>query len=312
MEITTLAFLNHEVFIFEILNERMAGSPPLTLPERVILSLYYGQLFGLNRTWAIDHKNQFFPQENLSEWAECFGVFLTHNRPNILIYEVVRFDFEFALNKLPELSTDKERRRDIVDAIGEHLFTYYLWETFPLTGEGGLLNRFYDGTSADKVRWANLFNHIGHTLRNTAKQLDQKLKIRVAAFFNWRLEQKDPEELSKFTFWMQAECLDAKWRLESLSKVLDISKSKSRDIFFYLEAFQALLEDYLDLTVECFAKLTDHISSDEYFHISKKEALPVLRAGLSNENDEVRANAERARENLLRAGRFEFMEIDEA
>jgi hypothetical protein len=45
-------------------------------------------------------------------------------------------------------------------------------------------------------------------------------------------------------------------------------------------------------------------------YISAEEAKPILKAGLSAEAAQVRENAERARENLLRVGRFDFLETD--
>jgi hypothetical protein len=41
-----------------------------------------------------------------------------------------------------------------------------------------------------------------------------------------------------------------------------------------------------------------------------EEVMSILVAGLSSEDAEIRTNAERARENLLRRGRFEFLNLD--
>ena len=46
-------------------------------------------------------------------------------------------------------------------------------------------------------------------------------------------------------------------------------------------------------------------------HIQKEKAKPILAAGLRNEDENVRENAERARDNLLEIGRFEFLDIDQ-
>ena len=45
-------------------------------------------------------------------------------------------------------------------------------------------------------------------------------------------------------------------------------------------------------------------------YISADEAKPILKAGLNAENPQVRENAERARENLLRLGRFDFLDME--
>jgi len=45
-------------------------------------------------------------------------------------------------------------------------------------------------------------------------------------------------------------------------------------------------------------------------YISADEAKPILKAGLTAEDPQVRENAERARENLLRLGRFDYLDIE--
>lgn len=45
-------------------------------------------------------------------------------------------------------------------------------------------------------------------------------------------------------------------------------------------------------------------------YISADEAKPILKAGLTAEDPQVRENAERARENLLRLGRFDYLDVE--
>lgn len=44
--------------------------------------------------------------------------------------------------------------------------------------------------------------------------------------------------------------------------------------------------------------------------ISAEQAKEILKAGLTAEDPQIRENAERARENLLRLGRFGFLQIE--
>ena len=70
-----------------------------------------------------------------------------------------------------------------------------------------------------------------------------------------------------------------------------------------------MLEDHTALVVECFAKLTDSVVENKNtIYIQTNKAKPILRAGVNSEDDTTRANAERARENLLRCGRFDFLD----
>jgi hypothetical protein len=76
-----------------------------------------------------------------------------------------------------------------------------------------------------------------------------------------------------------------------------------------VRALDKLLSEHLTLAVECFAKITDHISQGVHMHLPTDEASHILKAGLNADDPQVRKNAERARENLLQVGRFDFLEI---
>jgi hypothetical protein len=70
-----------------------------------------------------------------------------------------------------------------------------------------------------------------------------------------------------------------------------------------------LLPEHSALVVECLAKITDVLDQDSQIYLSAKDAIPILEVGFSAEDPIVRANAERARENFLRLGRFEYLEV---
>ena len=294
--------------VFTILDKRLDSECKytLTLPEYALLGLNYGNICDLNRKWAVQHKSDLFPQEKLPAWTEAFEIFLRYNRPYTQVFDIVRDDIEFALENIGKLKTGS------IDTLGEHLFTYYLWEVYPLTGDSSLLEEFYEKTKEDKDRWSHLFNHIGISLKNSGKQLEAGLKQRTIDFFDWRFEKKEPSELKEFTFWLGAECLDTDWRLTSLSKILDISELKDIKIYMRINVLREMVEDHTALVVECFAKLTDFaVKNDESLYIRTDEAKPILRAGLKSDRDTVRANAKQAHETLLQCGYFDLLDVEE-
>ena len=137
--------------------------------------------------------------------------------------------------------------------------------------------KFYEKTKEDKDRWSHLFNHVGLSLKNSGNQLEASLKQRTIDFFEWRFEKKEPSELKEFTFWMGAECLDAEWRLTSLSKILDISELKDIKIYMQIDVLREMIEDHTTLVIECFAKLTDFaVKNDKSLYIRINEAKPIL------------------------------------
>lgn len=298
--------------VTDILAKRLAEDAeiPLTRPERALLGMHFGNLCTLNWDWATQQSEIFFPQTNKAVWRDAFGSYIRFNRPDKLTYEILRREFEYAIENLNILEKEKGEGKELIDRLGQHLFTYSLWGVYPLTGNESLLERFYDKTKEDRKRWGQLFDHVGRSLRNSGKQLDKTLTDRIIAFFNWRFEAAEPLELQEFTFWLEAECFSSDWRLQAYSKILELVRVKDVGLSLQVRALNKLLSTHLTLVVECFAKITDAMDQDTQIYISADEAKPILKEGLIAEDSQVRENAERARENLLRLGRFDYLDIE--
>ena len=318
-----------------VLEKRFAPQAkyPLTLPEYAILGRDYRLIFSLNKAWAAEHKSDFFPQAAKPAWLAAFSSFMGYNRPFEHIFEIFQDDFNFALQYLTDFKkqdgSDKKQtdifgrplkenspKEKLTEGLGRHLFTYYLWGMYPLresvenNEQCSLLERYYQATDNNRDHWANLFNYIGRILRSTSEQLDKDLSDRIITFFDWRFGVEEPTELQRFTFWLQAKCLDAAWRLEAYSKILEVCELDDVSIAIQVEALCELLPDHTAKVLECFAKLTDR-SGDNNIYIQTEEAKTILKAGLESSNENVRQNAERARENLLREGRFDLLDLDD-
>lgn len=298
--------------LFNILEIRMVKGAeiPLTRPEHALLGMHFGNLCILNQEWATQQRELFFPQANEAVWRDAFGSYIRFNRPAILAFEVLRGEFEYALENLNVLATEKDDGKELVDRLGQHCFAYYLWGVYPLAGEESLLERFYEKTKDACKRWGQLFDHVGRSLRNSGKQLDRLLVDRIVSFFDWRFEVAVLLELQEFTFWLEAECLDSAWRLQSYSKILDLGRGGGLGLARRVAALNRLLPNHLALVIECFAKITGGIDQGSHMYISADEANPILKAGLASEHPQIVEQAERARENLLRLGRFEYLDIE--
>ena len=303
--------------VTSILEERFKDDAeyPLTIPERAVISMCYDSICSLNPSWAAKYKAIFFPQDDLPVWIETFGSYLHFNRPFKPTFEILRVDFAFALDHLVDLGRKKRSGRELVDTLGRHFFTYYLWEVYPLKGEGSLLEKFYEKTQNDPQRWANLSNHAGWFVENSDERLEQGMIDRIVAFFDWRLEQKKPEELQKIAFWLKTEYLDPDWRLEVYSKILDVIPPDNWSISIVLDMLNGMLESHTAKVVECFvktvewfAKTTDGIDQGDLGYINTDEAKAIMKEGLKREDESVRENAERAQEILLSAGYDDFLD----
>lgn len=297
--------------VWNILNRRVETTTNivLTKPEYALLGMNFGKLCALNRNWALENKNMLFPQNNKSVWRAAFGNFLKYTHPNKSMIDILQENFEFALDQLETLTQNDDSKDDFVDRLGEHLFVYFVWGVYPLTGENSLLARFYVKTDEEHLRWAHLFDYAGRAISDSGEHFEQIFINRVIDFFNWRFEQREPVELQKFTFWLQAECLDPRWRLDTYSKVLDLCQTKDVGLSIEIETLNTLLANHLNQVVKCFAKITDKIDQDSNFYILTDEAKLILTAGLSSQDPQIIDNAKRARENLLKIGRFDFLEV---
>ena len=318
-----------------VLEKRFAPETecPLTLPEYAILGRRYSWICSLNEAWAAEHKSDFFPQDTLPEWLAAFSSFVDYNPRSKSAFEILRDNFDFALQYLTDFKkqggSDKKQtdifgrplkqnspEEKLTEGLGRHLFTYYLWGMYPLresvenNERCSLLKRYYQATDNNRDHWANLFNYVGRILRSTSEQLDKNLKDRIIAFFDWRFEVKEPMELQRFTFWLEAKCLDAEWRLDAYSKILDVCELEGVSIAMQVETLCELLPDHTAKVLECFAKLTDE-SGDSNIYIRTEEAKTILKAGLESSDESVRQDAERSRENLLREGRFDLLDLND-
>ena len=299
--------------VFAILEKRLGVEceRPLTLPEFALLGLHFGRICGLSRKWATQHKKDFFPQEAFTRWKEAFGNFLKYNRPyrlDRLAFDIMQGDIEFALKNVGNFRIGSIGTTNLADTLGEHLFTYYLRDYFPLIGKESLLEQFYEQTQDDRDRWSELFDFVGRLVKSRGKHLRGDLKERIIKFFEWRLEKKEPCELKEFKYWLAAECLDPEWRLQSYSSTLDVGGSADIGLYIQVKALREMLDKNISLVVECFAKLVDRaVENDSTNYIASNEARPILRAGLASSDATVQQNAKEAREKLLQRGHLDLL-----
>jgi len=282
----------------------------LTRPERALLGMHFGNLCSLNQGWAIEQRSVLFPRDKIPVWRDAFCSYIRFNRPSKVIFEILQGEFEYALENLEVMTGASNNGRELADKLGQFFFINYLWKVYPLTGDGSLLECFYVKTNGERKRWAQLFSHVGRTLRNSGKHLEKELTDRIVDYVDWRLEAAEPLELQEFTCWLEAECLSSEWRLRSYSKTLDLVPGEDRKLFQGVKALNKLLPDHLEMVVECFAKITDAIRQSIKMYIPAEDAKSILRAGLKAEDLLVRKNASRALNNLLSRGFSEYHDLE--
>ena len=303
--------------VTNILEKRLALKTqlPLTLPEYAIIGSNYNRIFYLNETWATEHKSNFFPKDELPKWLAAFIRFVAYNSPFKPTFNILRGDFDFALQHLADRKKQDYSRNEWIDILGQHLFAYYLSGMYPLKGPGqendrySLLEKFYQATDHNREHWANLFYYVGDIPWRT-EQLDKGTKDKILAFFDWRIEVKEPIELQQFNLWLEAESLDAEWRLAACSRILDVCTAQGVSTPIPVDALCKMLPIHTAMVVNCFTKLTE-VCGDDNIYIYTEEAKTILKAGLASPEQDVHENAKRAHDNLLRAGRFDLLDLND-
>ena len=284
---------------------------PLTLTEYAILGVNFARIFSLNEEWSIKHKSDFFPQHALSSWLTAFGAFVRYSNPFEWAFKILRDDYNFALQYLDRFENRDNSEDKFIDNLGQHLFNFYLWNMYPLRGNDSMLESYYHSTDGNRAHWGNLFDYVGRTLDKSGKDLEESLKERIYRFFDWRIESREHKELQKITYWLKAEGLDAEWRLESYSKILNFCMADKIEITIQVDALCKMLPNHLPRVVECFAKLTKDIG-ERNIYIRTEKAKTIIQTGLASNDSGVRENAVKARENLLHIGRFDLMELGDS
>lgn len=278
----------------------------LTLPEYAILGRSFYYIFSLDTAWATKYKSDFFPQETPSAWLAAFESFINYSQPFKPLFEILQDDFNFALKNLINFKNHEISNRKPIDTLGQHLFTYYLWDMYPLRQMESLLEQFYKQTNSNREHWANLFNYVGRRLRENAEHLNQSLIEKIIVFFQWRFEQGEPTELQYFTSWLEAECLEAEWRLDTYSEILNVCENEIRGKPTRLGTLCDMLPDHTPKVIECFAKIATNT-----IYIRTEEVRVILKAGRESTDESVRSKTELIRENLLNSGRFVLPDLED-
>lgn len=292
----------------QLLEQRFAGVPPLTLPERALLAMNFPRIYLLDAAWAKAHVKDLFPRDDYSQWVAIFGAYLLNSRAFTDLYPLVEGEFNHALVDLKVFETDRhDRDAQMVDRMGDHLFMYYVQGLFPATGDKSHLKRFLEQVPAG-VR-GHLFHHVGGLLNNSAPPLPDKIWTRVQVYFKERLAKRDSLELTHFALWLKAKCLPVKWRLTSFLALLDQAPEKEISVFGEVETLAELRKEELGLAVECFMKMTGLIPAIPHFYIKEEDAKALIKDGLASADPIIVQNAKKARENLLANGQSGYMEL---
>ncbi len=96
----------------------------------------------------------------------------------------------------------------------------------------------------------------------------------------------------------------------ALSRILDVTKGVNRMASMLVEDLAKLALVEPDLAVECFAKLTQGLIGQPYFYLRPEQVKAILKIGLASKHEKTVDAATFALDNLLKAGRSEYRNLD--
>ncbi len=289
----------------EILDKRFAGSPALTLPERALLAVLIANIVHLDKAWGTANHARFFPRGKPEEWVAIVDAFLRYTTPHAFLLPFVEQELECALEVFSAADMALlGQHRSAMDSLGQHCFLYYAVIDSPTGATQKLLNRFIEVATPEQR--ATLFGNVGRVISN-ADNLAPAIRDRILAYFEVRLANRDSNELENFTLWLDAECLDAAWRLKAYSALLSKPDTKTFQFFSEVQALAKLAPTHLGLVIECFDKITELIPLTKHFYIRTEDGKAIIREALKSSNFAIRLAGERAQSNLLKNGFQDYL-----
>ncbi len=291
-----------------VFERRFAGRPVLVPAEYAQLGRLFPYFLYLDEAWAARSTGGIFAKPGSVSWQAAFGTFVVFSEPSRQILGCLNEHYDYALAHLDLWSEKVRNRRDFLLRLGQHIFLFYLWGNDDLKEPDGFMNRYYEATKPEV--WSSLLQHIGQSLKRT-KELSAELQQRCIDYFAARLAVANIEELGGVTFWLEADCLDLKWRLQSLNAVLELPGQPDRVSTLVIRSLTKYLSDAPELVVAAFAKLTAKTAADSRSYFETREVTTILKAGLASKDEPTQRLAREAQDNLLRAGQFEYLAIED-
>ena len=91
----------------------------LTTPEYAILGRNYVRVFSLDKAWATEHRSDFFPKDVRPDaWSVAFAHLLISTSPSRPTFEILRDDFQFALERISDFQGQELLGRESGDVLG--------------------------------------------------------------------------------------------------------------------------------------------------------------------------------------------------
>ena len=295
----------------EVLNYHLEPTNDPVLAIRAIYGEWLPWLHKLDPQWVVQSKSKIFPMD--TSYQELHDVawesYIIHCAPYINVFEILREEYNYAIDRIGTLSSERQYLANPDERLVEHIMTYYWRGKLNLDETGGLLTRLYI-KAPDSLREYAL-DFIGRNLYNTEEVIKPNILKRLKALWEQRFEAvhvTNPSELVTFGWWFVSAKFDDEWAIEQLKNVLKINGTIKPD-HLVIEHLATLTEKIPLFVVECLALLVESDKEGWRIHRSKKQAHTILKFAIQSTDKTIQQIAQNIIHSLGSRGYLEFRDL---
>ena len=197
--------------VAKLLESHLDPEQDVACAVRAVAGQHFPGIFALDNSWAADHADAFFPEEDSALREAGWGAYVIYSPA----YNNLLTPLHSHYLRAAELTaSDADRFRwmhgDPRTRLGEHLATFYLRGV--ISEQDELLSTYW--RNAPDVAKEGVIEFIGSWLRE-AQELSLAVLDRAQVFFDWASDRGDAG-LASFSWWVPVRDLPAGWRLGRL------------------------------------------------------------------------------------------------
>lgn len=302
-----------------------------TLTVRAVYGLYLPALIYLNRNWTKNNLQKIFPKnpQYRKLWRTAWEAYIRYSKFYDDVYQILRSEYETAINKLQSLEISVEAKR----RLSEHIVRAYLRELEDIENES-LVKQFFEKAEPGIRGHAVWF--VGQVLKDLpnaglSDQKKGKIIERLKNLYEWRLREVKKkinkakgkkekmksrdnaiEELKWFGLWFinNQNQISKDWMISKLNETLEVTNG----VMEFASEIVERLEDYLEeYCLEVLKTLNLLIKADnqDWFLISSKETIKKLLIHTTEtcSVEEIKDSINETISNLVRKGYYEFSNL---
>jgi hypothetical protein len=228
----------------KVLDEHLDPEKDQSKAIRSVYGQYYPWLIILDKNWSDEAKKNIFSDDALGLGDAAWGAYITFCGPYDDTLKVIPDIYLKHVERIADVdeSDDEEQTQEHLAA---HLITFYWRSKLELTES--IFQMFYKRAPLKLRKYVIEF--IGRSLGNTPEGLEENIKNRLKALYEWRQSEvnktNEYEELEGFCWWVDADVFDKKWSLTKFHELLKVQGSIDS-----LDFAARKLDGYLDIDPE--------------------------------------------------------------